>query len=228
MFNLASLLSNEGRHSESWKLYRETLAIQLRTLGPEHPRTLLTQSELADELFAQGHVQEAERLHRETLVAMVRVIGPDHPSTLLCQSSLARDLTREGRNAEAEKNSRSAFDTLTRTLGSQHPYTLYALQQLGTAMAYTHRYAEASKLFRDAIEQQDSSKGQGDRFSVWYSFACVAVAANHSDDALQYLREAIKRGYKDVDGMTADDNLKSFRQNPQFQELVAELKHPTT
>ena len=224
MFNLASLLSNEGRHSESEKLYRETLAIQLRTLGPEHPRTLLTQSELADELFAQGHVQEAERQHRETLVAMVRVIGPDHPSTLLCQSSLARDLTREGRNAEAEKNSRSAFDTLTRTLGSQHPYTLYALQQLGTAMAYTHRYAEASKLFRDAIEQQDSSKGQGDRFSVWYSFACVAVAANHSDDALQYLREAIKRGYKDVDGMTADDNLKSFRQNPQFQELVAELK----
>lgn len=61
---------------------------------------------------------------------------------------------------------------------------------------------------------------------MWYSFACVAVAANHPDDALEYLREAIKHGYKDADGLTADDNLKSLRQSPQFQQLLAELKHP--
>jgi hypothetical protein len=63
---------------------------------------------------------------------------------------------------------------------------------------------------------------------VWYSFASVAVSANRPDDALQYLREAIKRGYKDAGAMTADDNLKSLRQNPHFQELVTELKRPTT
>ena len=95
-------------------------------------------------------------------------------------------------------------------------------------MAYTNRYAEASKLFHDVIEKQDSSKEQGDRFSVWYAFACVAVAANHADDALQYLREAIKRGYKDVDGLTTDNNLKGLRQNPHFREIVAELKRPAT
>ncbi len=228
MSNLAGLLSAEGRHAEAERLLRETLAIQLRTIGPEHPRTLLTESYLADELFAEGRVQEAEKLHRETLVALVRVTGPEFPSTLVCQFSLAKDLIGEGRYAEAEKNARAAFDALTRTLGPQHPYTLDALQQLGVAMAYTHRYTEASKLFRDAIEKQDSSKGQGDRFSVWYSFASAAVAANHLDDALQYLREAIQRGYKDADRLTADDNLKSLRPNPGFQELVAKLKHPPT
>ncbi|MGA2744394.1 MAG: serine/threonine-protein kinase [Candidatus Sulfotelmatobacter sp.] len=228
MSNLADLLSAEGRHAEAERLLRESLPIHLRTLGPEHPRTLLTQYELADELSEEGHVQEAEKLHRETLVAMVRVIGPEHPSTLVCQSSLARDLIRRGRYTEAERNARAAFDALTRNLGSQHPYTLVALQQLGTAMAHTNRYAEAGKLFRDVIKKLDSSKGQGDRFSVWYSFACVAVAANHPDDALQYLREAVNRGYKDVDGLAADDNLKSLRPNPDFQNLVAKLKHPAT
>ena len=93
-------------------------------------------------------------------------------------------------------------------------------------MAYSHRYPEASKLFRDVIEKQDDSKGQGDRFLIWYSFACVAVAANHSDDALQYLRETINRGYKDADAFMADHNLKNLRPNPKFQQLVAELKHP--
>jgi eukaryotic-like serine/threonine-protein kinase len=61
---------------------------------------------------------------------------------------------------------------------------------------------------------------------VWYSFACVAVAANHSDDALTYLQEALNRGDKDADGLMADDDLKSLRSNPKFQHLVAELRNP--
>lgn len=110
----------------------------------------------------------------------------------------------------------------------RRPDTLDSLQILGTALAYTHRYAEATKLFHDAIEKQGNSNsgGQGNRWSVWYSFACVAVAANHPDDALHYLREAINRGYKNADGLMADDDLKSIRQDPQLQKLIAELKYP--
>jgi hypothetical protein len=54
----------------------------------------------------------------------------------------------------------------------------------------------------------------------------VAAAADRSDDALQHLQEAINRGYKDVDGLMADDDLKTLRPNPNFQQLVAKLKRP--
>ena len=50
------------------------------------------------------------------------------------------------------------------------------------------------------------------------------LAANHPDDALQYLREAINRGYKDADVQMADPDLEKLRPNPNFQQLVAELK----
>ena len=49
------------------------------------------------------------------------------------------------------------------------------------------------------------------------------LAANHPDDVLQYLREAINRGYKDADGL-ADPDLEKLRPNSNFQQLVAELK----
>ena len=228
MFNLAAILFSEGRYSDAEKLGRETLAIQLRVLGPENPYTLMSKSNLADVLFEEGHVQEAEKLQGETLETMVRTLGPEHPGTLQAQSNLARTLIREGHSAEAERNARKAFEGLIRTMGPQHPYTLNALQQLGTAMVYNHRYPEATKLFRDVIEKQSNSGGQGDHFSVWYSFACVALAANQPDDALQYLQEALNRGYKDADGLMADDNLKNLRHNPHFQELIAELKRPPT
>ena len=41
---------------------------------------------------------------------------------------------------------------------------------------------------------------------------------------LQYLREAINRGYKDADGLMADPDLEKLRPNSNFQQLVAELK----
>jgi hypothetical protein len=53
------------------------------------------------------------------------------------------------------------------------------------------------------------------------------LAANHPDDALQYLREAINRGYKDADGLMADPYLEKLRPNSNFQQLVAELKTRT-
>jgi hypothetical protein len=40
------------------------------------------------------------------------------------------------------------------------------------------------------------------------------------------IEEAINRGYKNADGLMADDDLKNLRPNPKFQQLVAELKHP--
>jgi eukaryotic-like serine/threonine-protein kinase len=228
MSNLADFLSMEGRLAESEKLHRQVLAIESRVLGAEHPYTLLSKESLADDLFKEGRVHEAEKLQRETLETMVRVLGSEHPSTLHAQTDLAQTLIRGGHYAEAEEIARDAFEADLRTLGPQHPSTLDALQELGTAMAHSHRYPEASKLFRDVIEKGSNSTGQGNRWSVWYSFACVAMAANRPDDALQYLQEAINRGYKDSGGLMADDDLKSLRRNSDFQKLAAELKRPPT
>ncbi len=76
MFNLAGLLFTERRLADAEKLYREVWAIQLRTLGPEHPDTLNSKSELADDLFIEGEFRGAEKLQRETLATRLRILGP--------------------------------------------------------------------------------------------------------------------------------------------------------
>jgi len=226
MDRLANLLAAEGHLAEAEKLSRQELAIRSRTLGPEHTRTLVSKINLSDELFNEGHIQEAEKLQREVLATQIRIRGPENVDTLIFETYLVRTLTKEGHCSEAEKIARETYEVQRRSLGPQHPDTLDTLRELGKAMACSHGYAEASKLLRDAIEEESSSAGQGNRWSVWYAFACVAAAANHPGDALQYLHEAVNRGYKDADGLMADDDLKRLRQDPQFQKLIAELKHP--
>jgi serine/threonine protein kinase len=226
MANLAALLTTEGRLAESEKIYRDVLAIRLRSVGPESPSTLLAQEDVADLLLKQGRDQEAEQMQRDTLSVQLRVLGPQHPNTLVSEAHLAGILIAEKKYIEAEKITRDSFQIELKTLGPQNPVTLNTVRKLGRAMAYTDRYAEARKLFLDLIDAQNAAGGKGNRWSAWYGLACVAMAANRPDDALQYLREAVDHGYKNTDRLIADDDLRNLRANPRFQQLVAELRRP--
>ena len=226
MANLAALLTIEGRLEEGEKIYRDVLAIRLRSVGPENPGTLLAQVDVSDLLQKQGRNPEAEQMQRDTLAVQLRVLGPEHPNTLVSQAHLAGILMAEKKYAEAEQIARESYQVELKALGQQNPVTLNTMRKLGRAMAYTDRYPEARKLFLDLINTQNQSGGKGNRWSAWYGLACVAMAANRPDDALQYLREAIDRGYKNTDRLITDDDLKNLRANPRFQQLIAELRRP--
>ena len=68
---------------------REVFDVQRRVLGPEHPHTLTTMSNLATSLRDQGKHAEAEQMFRELLDVRGRVLGPEHPDTLATVSNLA-------------------------------------------------------------------------------------------------------------------------------------------
>ena len=65
-------------------------AIQLK--GEDHPDTLTSASNLANDLRALGEVQAARDLDQDTLDRKRRVLGEDHPDTLTSANNLAADL----------------------------------------------------------------------------------------------------------------------------------------
>jgi serine/threonine protein kinase/tetratricopeptide (TPR) repeat protein len=220
---LANVLSTEGHYAEAEKMHREILSVRLRTLGPDHTDTLLSKYNLADVLAHQGRFPEAEKLFRETLTAQARVLGPENADTMASQASLADVLIKEGRYQEAEVMARQTFDTQLRVLGPQQDDTLNTLQVLGTALVYDHHYVEAKKLFNDTIEQIGKTPGAS-VFLAWYNFACVAAAANDRAEAVRHLREAIAHGYKDIDHMRIDEDLKSLHGDPGFEAILKEAQ----
>jgi non-specific serine/threonine protein kinase/serine/threonine-protein kinase len=175
-------------------------------------------------LLKEDRVAEADQLQRSTLAAMQRVLGAENPDTLISQSNLAAILVRERRYHEAETLAAETLAAQVRSRGQGHPETLDTLRVLGRAMAYDHRYAEASALFRNAIEKLDQGGDKEGGLSAWYGFACVAAAAGRTEEALHYLQEAVQHGYRDADGMQADEDLRDLRHNPHFLDLVAMLK----
>jgi serine/threonine protein kinase len=227
MANLANILGDEGHSPEALKLQRQALAIFSRTLGPDHPSTLTCELNLSRGLRSHGQLPEAERLQRQILATEIRAHGPEYPDTLATQSELASTLFLERRYAEAEKLAQETFDIQLRILGPRHRDVVDTLQRLGTAMASNHHYARAKLLFTDLIDKRRNAQGSANPWYVWYAFACTAAAADQPDDALRYLQEAAHQGLKDADGLATDDDLKSLRSNPRFQQFIAELKGRT-
>jgi hypothetical protein len=65
------------------------------------------------------------------------------------------------------------------------------------------------------LAQADQKIPEGER---------TQLAKQYADQALTWVREAISRGYKDVEHLKKDDDLVAVRSRPDFQKLVTDLE----
>jgi len=141
--------------SRAESLLARAVEVQRRVLGPEHPDTLRSMSDLALAMGKTGGRRtEVGQLARETLDLQRRVLGAEHPDTLQTMSLLAHILRGEGSVAESEKLHRETLDARRRVLGPEHPLTLWSMQSLALTLAAERHFAEAEQLDREALEAQ--------------------------------------------------------------------------
>lgn len=55
---------------------------------------------------------------------------------------------------------------------------------------------------------------------VWYNLACSHALLGEVDAAFNALRTAIDLGYENIEWILEDDDLKSIRNDPRFQQLL--------
>jgi eukaryotic-like serine/threonine-protein kinase len=222
---LANVLSAEKRYAEAETLLREVLSVRQRLLGNEHTDTLVSQFNLASVLNHQKQYAEAEALIRETLNVQARVLDKNDPDTLASKALLADVLLGEKRPLEAEGFAREAFNDQLRTLGPEHRDTIESLEHLGLALLQSGRYEEARKLFLDMIVTVSADTRGGPRSAtvaqLWYDESCFAALSGRREAAFESLDHALEAGFKDLQWARADDDLKSLRNDPRFEKLLA-------
>ena len=95
---MSGLLQAEGELAAAKPLYERALAIWERTVGPDHPVTAQSVSNLGRLLQARGELHAARPLAERALVVREQVLGPDHFLTAMSLDNMARllhDLSAE-------------------------------------------------------------------------------------------------------------------------------------
>jgi tetratricopeptide (TPR) repeat protein len=112
--NLAELYRVQGRYAEAEPLYRRTLVILEKSVGPEHQRVGIALNNLAEVYRAQGRWEDAARLYPQAIAIVEKNLGPDHPTLAGLLENYAVVLRRARRDAEALEIDERARDIRAR------------------------------------------------------------------------------------------------------------------
>ena len=77
--NLANRYWALGRYADAEPLYKSSLAICERALGPEHPDVAASVTDLAMLYHIEGRYADAEPLYKRSLAIREKALGPEHP-----------------------------------------------------------------------------------------------------------------------------------------------------
>ncbi|QDV32309.1 serine/threonine-protein kinase [Tautonia plasticadhaerens] len=127
-------------------------------LGPDHPQTLASRSNLANAYMDAGRTSEAIALHESTLRLFEAYLGPDHPDTLQCRNDLAVDHWYAGQVPKAIALHEETLRRREATLGPDHPDTLQSRQNLAIAYS-TGQMSKGIAMFAEVLRLQEEKLG---------------------------------------------------------------------
>ena len=162
----ARMLYDQGRYAEAIPLYLQLVETRERTLGADHPSTVIAVNNLAVTYKVLGRYADAEPLYLRTLDTQERLLGADHQDTLTSVNNLGQLYEAQGRYADAEPLLLRALEARERTLGPDHPQTLLSVDNLASLYARQRRDAEAEALALRALEGRERTLGPEDRRTV--------------------------------------------------------------
>ena len=191
---LSDLLRRRGALADAEALLRENVSMRERVVGPEHPTTATSMTNLASFLHSYGNREaEAESLYNRSLIILRRQPVQWLPNLNGALSGLTAMYADRGDHVRAEALAREALDVRRRSLGPAHPYVTESVASLAEEVAAQRRYGEAEAMLRDAVAVLERTMGsQHSRVALMLvSLARVRATMGRRAEAEADLRRAV-------------------------------------
>ncbi|KAF7169684.1 hypothetical protein CNMCM6106_004524 [Aspergillus hiratsukae] len=201
----------DGRYKEAEYQFLRVLNIQKQELGPEHPETLISMSNLASTYWSQGRWKEAEELEVEVLRLSKQVLGPEHPEALASMGSLASTYRKQGQWKDAEELQVEVLRISKQVQGSEHPNTLHSMANLASTYWSQGRWKEAEELEVEVMKMSKQVLGLGhpDTLTRMGNLALTYCSQGRWKDA-EVLEVEVMEMFKQVLGLEHPDTLISM------------------
>lgn len=134
---------NQGKYAEAEPLYKQSLKIMEKALGPHHPEVGNTLNNLAALYRAQRKYAEAEPLYKRLLKIMEKDLGSHHPNVVNALDSLSQLYQYQKKYTDAEPLLMRSLEIKKKTPGLEHNEVAYSLSALAGNFWCQKNYTEA-------------------------------------------------------------------------------------
>jgi tetratricopeptide (TPR) repeat protein len=148
---LATLYFEISDYTKAEELFLQALQIRQKTLGSEHPDTVLSINNLAFLYLETGQFDKSESLFQQALEIEEKIRGSDHPDTAWIRSNLGLLYLNLRDYAKAEPLLERALQSQKQGLGPQDPAIAMTLDYLGRLYIEKADYAKAEQLLQEAL-----------------------------------------------------------------------------
>jgi Tfp pilus assembly protein PilF len=153
------IFQHRGHFKQVEPLYQHAIFIRERTLGPNHPDTIIALNNLANLYCSQGKLDQAEPFYLHILTSRERTLGPNHPDTAKALNNLANLYRNQGKLDQAEPLFQRALSICEWILNPNHPDTAKALNNLALLYRNQGKFEQAEPLFQRALNIQQHVLG---------------------------------------------------------------------
>ena len=201
--NLGSVLHALGRLDEVEPLFRQSLEIQRKALGPEHADVGTSLNNLGMLLQDLGRLDEAELLCRECLEIERKTLGPEHPEVATSLNNLGKLLRSQGRLDEAEPLFRQSLEIRRKALRPEHAdvgsslsnpsMLLQAAEKRAADEAAQNLAVKSSASPPEKAPVEEKRRASLDKLGSADGMETLALDAMNGDDSVAWLPERLIR-----------------------------------
>jgi serine/threonine-protein kinase len=191
--NLGTYFARAGDAAAAEPLLRESIEIERRVLGAEHPDVASGLNNLATVVSQLGRPDEVEALYRQAIAVARRAYGDDHPYVGQFVENLGVVIDRRGGHAEAEPLLRDALRIKAAALGARNPSVALLQRNLAANRYAAGAYAESEALLRSAVSALEAAYGRESMYTALAtaSLGRTLTALGRAEDAVAALRSAV-------------------------------------
>ncbi len=189
----ARSLYEDGRNNEAEELWVQMMEICKKTLGIDHPDTLISMNNLASTFRNQGRWEAAEELQLQVVEIRKKKLGIDHPDTLKSMNNLASTFRAQGRWEAAEELHLQVLEIRKKKLGIDHPDTLKSMNNLASTFWDQGRWEAAEELNIHVLKIRKKTLGidHPDTLTSMNNLAFTWKAQGRYSDAIRLMGEFV-------------------------------------
>jgi len=149
----------QGRYAEAETLYKRSLAIEEKILGPEHPDVATKINDLANLYYKQSRLEDAESLYKKSLEIRKKIFGPDHRIVSETLMNLGNIFNLQGRYTETEEAYNRSIEIFEKAEGPDHPDLAIYLGNFGLLYIDQGQYTKAESTLNHSLKIFEKTLG---------------------------------------------------------------------